>query len=93
MKKRFLILAALTSAFTALGTAALPESAMAGTCRPGGQTQVLWKGNWYDATLLAAEDGLCYITYNGYDSSWDEWVEPARLSSDYQPGSAVSIYW
>ncbi len=92
MKKRFLILAALTSAVTTLG-AVLPERAEAGTCRPGQQTQVLWQGSWYSATMLRAQNGLCYITYNGYDSSWDEWVEPVRIADGYQVGSAVSIYW
>jgi len=34
---------------------------------------------WYPATILKSWYGLHYIHYDGYDSSWDEWVGPRAL--------------
>lgn len=46
----------------------------------GESVYILWRGKWYPGKILAFDGGVYYITYDGYDSSWDEWVEPARLS-------------
>jgi len=35
--------------------------------------------SWYPATVLKHWYGLHYIHYDGYDSSWDEWVGPKAL--------------
>ena len=72
MKKHLLA----TIAFT-LGSLAF--AANAELCTVGAATQVLWKGDWYPATVKKAEPSRCYITYKGYDSSDDEWVGPDRL--------------
>jgi hypothetical protein len=40
---------------------------------------VEWDGRWYPAQVLAAEGGLYFITYSGYDSSWNEWVDSSRI--------------
>jgi hypothetical protein len=47
----------------------------------GDSVQVLWKGNWWPAHVLKAKGGLWKIHYDGYDSSWDEWVGLERLRS------------
>lgn len=52
-----------------------------GLCTPGSAVEVEWQGQWYDGHVLEGPrpDGSCYISYDGYDSSWDEWVTNARL--------------
>ena len=54
-------------------------SAMADLCAPGKKADVLWKGEWYPAKVVKVEPGRCFITYTGYDASYDEWVGPERL--------------
>ena len=41
--------------------------------------EVQWNGDWYDAQVLEVEGSQYYITYLGYDSSWDEWVDSSRI--------------
>lgn len=50
-----------------------------GTYRVGQAVQILWNGSWYPGHILAAADGGYQIHYDGYDSSWDEWVTADRL--------------
>ena len=52
-----------------------------GLCVPGASVGVLYGGDYYAATALEgpAPDGTCLVTYEGYPSTWDEWVSPARL--------------
>ncbi|MFA4873949.1 MAG: Tudor-knot domain-containing protein [bacterium] len=47
----------------------------------GDAVQVNWKGSWYPARIIAvdAKKGSYKIHYDGYDSSWDEWVTIARM--------------
>lgn len=54
-------------------------------CSPGRSVRIEWRGQWYDGWVLEGpqSDGRCYITYDGYDSSWDEWVTPDRLLPVY----------
>jgi hypothetical protein len=49
------------------------------TFAPGSQVQVIWNGRPYPARVLKQEDGFHWITYTGYDSSWDEWVMEDRI--------------
>lgn len=41
--------------------------------------QVLWQGSWYPAVILKIEGNKYLIHYDGYDSSWDEWVTTDRM--------------
>lgn len=47
--------------------------------RPGESVQVNWRGDWWRATVLRAENGSYYITYPGYGSEWNEWVGSDRI--------------
>lgn len=89
MKKTLLLVS--TVLVTAFGVN-IP-SAIAQVCSLGQRAEVLWRGNWYPATVLNVNGNQCYITYEGYDSSWDEWVEPARFRVSFQAGDAVNILW
>lgn len=53
----------------------------------GDKVRVAWSGGWYDATVLALGDGKYRIHYDGWDASWDEWVDASRIR--LANGSAV----
>ena len=58
---------------------AASTSAFAELCVVGKKTEVLWKGSWYKASVVEAGKNRCFITYAGYDNSYDEWVGAERL--------------
>lgn len=45
----------------------------------GDAVEVNWKGQWYPARVLKVGNGQWRIRYDGYSSSWDEWVGPDRI--------------
>jgi hypothetical protein len=45
----------------------------------GAKVEVLWKKQWYPATVLEAKNGVHLIHYAGYDAKWDEWVPSRRI--------------
>ena len=40
---------------------------------------VVWNSDWYPATILEVKDQQYKITYDGFSSSWDEWVTIDRI--------------
>jgi len=40
---------------------------------------VVWNSDWYPATILEVKDQQYKITYDGFSSSWDEWVTVDRI--------------
>jgi mbt repeat./RNA binding activity-knot of a chromodomain. len=44
----------------------------------GDPVRILWKGNWWPAHVIGVKGSQIKIHYDGYDSSWDEWVGPDR---------------
>lgn len=53
--------------------------AVKGALGIGSHLQVEWKGGWYPATILKTRGDQYYIHYDGYSSSWDEWVGRNRI--------------
>jgi hypothetical protein len=45
----------------------------------GTEVEVLWKKQWYPATILQAKGGTHLIHYTDYESKWDEWVPSKRI--------------
>jgi hypothetical protein len=45
----------------------------------GSKVEVLWKKQWYPATVLQAKDGVHLIHYTDYEAKWDEWVPSRRI--------------
>jgi hypothetical protein len=43
------------------------------------RVKVEWRGNWYPAVILQRMGDRCLVHYEGYDASWDEWVDKDRL--------------
>lgn len=48
-------------------------------CRTGQNVDALWEGKWYKASVTAASDSQCKVTYAGYGKEYDEWLGPDRL--------------
>ncbi len=71
------------------------SSAYAELCSVGRNTEVLWKGAWYRATISEANPDKCKITYTGYTKDDDEWVGAERLKikvlwkGDWYPAKVV----
>jgi hypothetical protein len=45
----------------------------------GEKVKVEYEGKWYDASILKSDGNFYYITYNDYNSSYDEWVLYDRI--------------
>lgn len=46
----------------------------------GMKVLVLWQQTWWPAHVVGLEPGRARITYDGYDASYDESVEAARIT-------------
>ncbi len=57
----------------------------------GDKVDIEWSGAWYPGRVKEAKDGKYFIAYEGYDSSWDEWVgtERLRLPGGEEPSPAA----
>ncbi len=51
------------------------------TWKVGDKVMVKWNDKWYPSTILQVGEGKYKIHYDGYESSWDEWVTPARMKN------------
>lgn len=49
------------------------------TYNVGEPVSVNWKGAWYPAKVIKAEETRWFIHYDNYDNSWDEWVGMDRI--------------
>ena len=90
MKNR--VLFAMKIRETWVGTL-IPSAFAASPYSVGQKAEVLWQEAWYPATVLNVNDDQCYITYDGYDSSCDEWVGYSRFRASFQTGDSVRILW
>lgn len=70
---KFLAMAVLVAAMVLFaGVGALAFDA-------GDKVEIDYGGSWYPGQVKEVKDGQFFVGYEGYDSSWDEWVESARL--------------
>ena len=51
------------------------------SCPVGAALEIEWNGAYWAGSVLQGPnaEGQCYVSYDGYDASWDEWVAPSRL--------------
>ncbi|MBX7149533.1 hypothetical protein K1X76_10685 [bacterium] len=72
------------------------------TCLVGDKVKVEWKGGWYPATVIKADGERCFIHYNGYGDSWDEWVGADRMRYEvvtpaanklWKEGDKLNVSW
>ena len=47
----------------------------------GTAVDVKWKGKWYPGRVLDDDGGAYFVSYDGYDSTWNEWAAPGRVRS------------
>lgn len=61
----------------------------------GDKVDVEWKGSWYAGKIVEVdeENGTYFITYDNWDSSWDEWVTLDRIRLRFKVGAKVQIKW
>lgn len=62
----------------------------------GAEIDVDWEGKTYDAKVLKVADDFAYITYPGFDSTWDEWVTGSRILGQHQTtrvSKKVKVKW
>ena len=45
----------------------------------GDAIQIEYNGSWYDGKILKVNGDQYFITYSGWDESWNEWVCKDRL--------------
>ncbi|WP_207493273.1 agenet domain-containing protein [Aridibaculum aurantiacum] len=50
----------------------------------GSSVEIYWSGSWYKGKVNEVKDGKYKISYDGWSSTWDEWVGTDRLRA---PGS------
>ncbi len=62
------------------GAAIGPSTSTTASSMIGAKAKVLWNGTWYDATVIEQKNATYKIRYDGYDASWDEWVESERIT-------------
>lgn len=61
-------------------------------CVKGQAISVLYAGTWYPAKVLDGLDrmGTCLVSYDGYGSNWDEWVNISRIRPVETKASAAA---
>jgi uncharacterized protein with FMN-binding domain len=74
---------------------AAPAARSGGAYKAGDALEVEWKGKWYPAKILEVKDGKYKIHYDGYESSWDEWVTTARMrgGATWKVGDPLQVQW
>lgn len=45
----------------------------------GTRVEIEWSGSWYPGRILRAGNGRYLVSFDGYGSNWDEWVDASRL--------------
>src|SRR6266536_1727460 len=67
------------SGVLALMSPALQVAAQERSWRQGDRVEVQWKGDWYQANVIEVKGNQYKVHYDGYASSWDEWVDNSRI--------------
>ncbi|WP_461428030.1 MBT domain-containing protein [Gymnodinialimonas sp.] len=73
-------------------------------CPTGASRQIEWNGSLWAGTILEGPnaEGACFVTYDGWDASWNEWVAPDRIapvevaapaSASCPVGAVLEIQW
>ena len=57
----------------------LPFAAMCQSYTKGTKVQIKWENSWYKGSIIDVKGDEYKVTYDGYASSWDEWVKADRL--------------
>ena len=70
---------------------------MPGPWQIGDYAESEWKGAWYRARVLDADETRAKVTYLGFGKEWDAWVPRERLRAPTPiaaaKGAKVEIEW
>jgi len=58
-------------------------AALSYAARPGDTVTLNWKGVPYKAKILKSEGGRHFVHYEGWSSSYDEWISDSQIISSY----------
>src|ERR1700692_2712165 len=63
----------------ALTSSAIQVAVQERNWKAGDRVEVQWKGDWYQAGVIEVKGDEYKVHYDGYASSWDEWVDNSRI--------------
>ena len=73
----------------ARSSSAIQVAAQEKVWKPGDRVEVQWKGDWYQASVIEVKGNQYKIHYDGYDRSWDEWVDNSRIrAAGFRPNKS-----
>ncbi len=72
---------AIVLGFSALTSSAIKVSAQESPWKLGDHVEVQWQGDWYKAEVIEVKGNQYKIHYEGYATSWDEWIDKSRVRS------------
>jgi hypothetical protein len=56
----------------------------------GSKVEILWGGTWYKGSVVEEKGEQYKVHYDGWDSSWDEWVKKDRLRTPQTQSTATT---
>ncbi len=68
-----------------------PGELLAELPAPGTFVYAKWRKRWWPAQVQSVADGTCRVHYDGWEASWDEYVELARLCRAPQRVEGVCV--
>jgi hypothetical protein len=66
----------------------LPFFAFCQNYSKGSKVEIKWGSGWYKGSVIDTKGDQYKVSYNGYNSSWDEWVKADRLRT---PGAVAKL--
>ena len=73
----FLLL--ITVSLAVVTSSATQATAQQTIWKVGDRIEVQWQGDWYQAQVIEVKGSQYKIHYDGYASSWDEWIDKSRI--------------
>lgn len=64
----------------------LPLSSFCQNYSKGAKVEIKWGSGWYKGSVIDTKGDQYKVSYDGYNSSWDEWVKADRLRT---PGAVA----
>src|SRR5437762_12742136 len=83
---RFLLFIAVTCSLAAVQIRAQEQA-----WKLNDHVEVEWKSDWYQAQIIQVQGNQFKVHYDGYESSWDEWVDNTRIRPNRRPQNNPTI--
>jgi len=63
----------------------------------GQKIDIQWGGSWWPGVITAQSGGQFLVHYDGWSSSWDEWVDSSRIRGSFPIAQTEpelqTVYW